>query len=78
MFVHTHQAGNNRMVGEVHALSARRNRCGGSAADGRDPAVVDDDGLVFGGRCAGAVNYANVHQSDDRGIDADERLRTGK
>jgi hypothetical protein len=77
MFMHTDQAWNHGVAGEIHAVGSGGNVDAGGAADCRDLSVVDDDGLVLGGRCSGAVHHAHVQQRDDRIVHAHEGLRAG-
>ena len=75
MLVHADQAGNDGVAGEIHALGRRRDV--DRFPDGRDFAVVDQDGLILGRRRAGSVDDANVNQRDDGVVDADKRLNAG-
>ena len=74
MLVHADQAGDHGGAGEVEEL-----RAGGrlDAAHGRDLAVVDDDGLVFERRGAGAIDDAHVLQRNHGSVDRHERLDAG-
>ena len=74
MLVHHHETRDHGLSGEVNHLRAVRysGRPGGTERD--DVAVADDQGLVFLGRRAGAVDDAHVGERDDRCVDRDVRL----
>ncbi|SPF47362.1 hypothetical protein SBA4_3690011 [Candidatus Sulfopaludibacter sp. SbA4] len=78
MLVHAHESRDDGVAGQVHALGAGGDRSGGGAAHGGDFAVIDDDGLIFGGRRSGAVDDPHVDERDHRGIGGDEGPRAGE
>ena len=55
------------------AFAGARDGCG----DGGDLAVLDEDGLVFDGCGAGAVDDADVGEEDLRGVDFDVAQNVG-
>ena len=78
MFVHADHAGDYGMIRQVHAARAFGNRRAGRAADGGDLAMIDDDGLILGGRRAGPIDHPDVNQRDHGRIDTDKGLGAGK
>ena len=75
MLVHADQAGNHGVTAEIHPASAGRRLCAIRRTDALNASMIDDDGLIFYGRRAGAIDHAHVLQRNHRFVDGDERLQ---
>ena len=74
--MHADHPGDYGVAGVVDGLSASRDGDGRGRPDGGDLAVIDDDGLVFGGSGATTVDDAHVRQGDGGRADGEEGLQS--
>ena len=77
MLVHADHPGDYGVAGVVDGLSASRMVTDAAGHDGGDLAVIDDDGLVFGGSGTTTVDDAHVRQGDGGRADGEEGLQSG-
>ena len=78
MLVEHHEPGNHALACEIDDGGAGRWRGARGAAERRDAAVADHDGLILASRRAGAVDDPCVHEREDRSLHLDvrrERIR---
>src|SRR4029077_7630602 len=72
MIVHSNQAGNDGVAGELEPLRTLRDLGGRGWADGLELSVCDHDCLIFLRRRAGSIDYPDVAEDEDRCVDAHE------
>jgi hypothetical protein len=77
VLVHAHQSRNHGSAAEVHRLRAGGHGRGARRSDGRDLAMIDENGLILDGRGPGAIDHAHMLQRDDGGVDGNKGLCAG-